>query len=64
MFEISLIYKKVISDVLYLNCIHFKRETGLDLKINSLVFDEIITKFVLNAILHHVGISWIIRHNK
>ena len=30
----------------------------------SLVFDEIITKFLLNAILHHVGISWIISSNK
>ena len=27
-------------------------------------FDEIITKFVLNAILYHVGMSWIIRSNK
>ena len=27
-------------------------------------FDDIITKFVLNAILHHVGMSWIIRSNK
>ena len=27
-------------------------------------FDEIITKFVLNAILHHVGMSWIISYNK
>ena len=51
-------------DVVYFKRINCKRETGLDLKINSLVFDEIITKFVLNAILHHVGILWIIRSNK
>ena len=27
-------------------------------------FDEMITKFVLNAILRHVGMSWIISSNK
>ena len=64
MFEICLSCKKVILDVVYLDCINCKIETGLYLKINSLVFDEIITKFVLNAILHHVGMSWIIRSNK
>ena len=30
----------------------------------SLVFDEIITRFVLNEILNHVGMSWIISSNK
>ena len=64
MFEIRLMYKEGILDVVYLKCINCKRETGLDLKINSLVFDEIITKFVLNEILHNVGMSWIIRSNK
>ena len=48
MFEIRLGYKKVILDVIYLKCINGKRETCLDLKINSLIFDEIMTKFVLN----------------
>ena len=47
-----------------LKCINFKRETGLYSKINLWVFDEIITKFVLNAILNHVGMSWIIITNK
>ena len=27
-------------------------------------FDEMINKFVLNAILHHVRMSWIINYNK
>ena len=27
-------------------------------------YDEIITQFLLNTILHHVGMSWIIRTNK
>ena len=32
------------------------------MKINS--FDEMITKFVLNSILHHFGMSWIFSSNK
>ena len=64
MFELSLSYKEGNFDVVYLRCINCKRKTGLFLKINSLVFDEMITKFVLNAILHHVGMSWIISSNK
>ena len=55
MFELRLSYKEGNLDVVYLRCINCKRETGLFLKNNS--FDEIITKFVLNAILHHVGLS-------
>ena len=51
-------------DAVYLNCISCKRDTGLDSEINSWVFNEVINKFVLNAILHHVGMSWIIRSNK
>ena len=65
MFEIRLIYKEGILNVVSLKCINFKRETCLDSKtIFSWVFDEIITEFVLNAILHHVGMSWIIISNK
>ena len=52
-------------DVLSTNFINCKRETGLDSKTNfTWVYDEIVTKFVLNAILHHVGMSWIIIPNQ
>ena len=51
MFELRLSYKEGNLDVVYLSGINCKRETGLFLKNNS--FDEMITKFVLNAILHH-----------
>ena len=64
MFEICLSYKEGILDVVSLKCINSKRETGLDSKINSWIFDEVITKCLLNAIWHHVGISWIISSNK
>ena len=43
----------------YVNC---KKETGLYLR-NS-TFEEMITKCVLNAILRHVGMPWIIRPNE
>ena len=45
-----------------MNC---KRETGLDSKTNfTWVYDEIINKFLLNTMLHHVGMSWIISSNQ
>ena len=48
-------------EVISIKCINCKRETGLNSEICfSWVYDEIITKFVLNAIFHHVGMSWII----
>ena len=64
MFEICLSYKEGILYVVSLKCINCKRETGSDSKTNSWVFDEVITKFLLNAILHHVGMSYIISSNK
>ena len=64
MFEIRLSYKEGILDIVHLKCINCKRETGLDLKTSSLIFDEITTKSLLNAILHHVGMSWIIIPNQ
>ena len=48
-----------------IKCINCKREIGLNSENNSTwAFDEIIAKFVLNAILHHVGMSWIISSNQ
>ena len=62
MFELRLNDKEGRSDVVSISCINCKRETGLFLEDTTL--DEIITKFVLNAILHHVGMSWIMISNK
>ena len=48
-----------------IKCINCKRETGLDSETSfTWVYDEIVTKFVLNSMLHHVGMSWIIRSNQ
>ena len=62
MFELHLISDEEKLDVIYKRCINCKRETGSYFK--NTTFDEMLTKFVLNAILHHVGMSWIISSNK
>ena len=65
MFEIRLSYGDKDLDVLSLKCINLKKEKGLNSETNfTLVYDEVITKFVLNAMLHHVGMSWIISSNQ
>ena len=52
-------------DVLYIKCINYKTERGLDSETSfTWVYDEIVTKVLLNAILHHVGMSWIISSNR
>ena len=53
MFELCLNYKEGKLYLISIRCINCKIETGLFLK--NTTFDEMITKFVLNAILHHVG---------
>ena len=55
-FEIRLSYGDIDLDVLSLKCINCKKETGLNSETGfNWVYDEVITKFVLNAMLHHVG---------
>ena len=41
-----------------MKCINCKKETGLFSGTSK--FEEMITTFLLNTILHHVGMSWII----
>ena len=62
MFDLRLNYKEGKLDVISIRCINCKRETGLFLK--NTTFDEMITKFVLNTIFYHVGMSWVISSNK
>ena len=62
MFELGLIdYRNKVQAIAirYINC---KKETGLYLK--KITLEEMVSKFVLNAILHHVGMSWIICSNE
>ena len=65
MFEIRLSYEDEKLDVLSIKCTNCKRETSLNSETNfTWVYDEIFTKFVLNVILHHVGMLWIIISNQ
>ena len=65
MFEIRLSHEDEKLDIVSFKCINCKRETGLDSETSfSWVFDEVIPKFVLNEILHHVVMSWIISSYK
>ena len=65
MFEIRLSCGDDNLDTLSLKCINCKKETGLKSKTGFKVFyDEVITQFVLNSMLHRVGISWIFRSRK
>ena len=64
-FEIRLIYGDEYLDTLSIKCINYKIKTGLNSETSfTWVYDEIVTKFVLNEMLHHVGMSWIIRSNR
>ena len=52
-------------DIVSLKCINCKKETGLNEETGyNGFYDEVINQFVLNAMLHHVGMSWIISSKK
>ena len=62
MFELPLNCDEENFDIISIKCINCTSETVLYLK--NAKFDVMITKSVVNAILHHVGMSWIFRCNK
>ena len=65
MFEIRLSYGDKYLDTVYLKCINCKKEKYLNPETSfTWLYDEIVTKFMINAMLHPVGMSWIIRSNK
>ena len=43
-----------------IRCSSCGKETGLSMNNMNINYKDIITSFVLNTVLHHVGISWII----
>ena len=45
-------------EAIAIKCSNCNKDTGLYLK--DITIEEMITKFVLNEILHHVGMLWII----
>ena len=65
MFEIRLSCGDDDLGIISLKCINCKKEIGLNSENGfTWVYDEVITQFVLNAMLHHVGMSWIISSKK
>ena len=62
MFQLRLLSDKEKLDAISIRCFNCKIETGLYFK--NTTFDEMITKFVLNAISNHVVMSWIITFNE
>ena len=57
-FQLRLFDYKYEVEIINISCINCKKVTGLHLR-NS-TFEEMITKFVLNSIFHHVSMLWII----
>ena len=55
----------MILEKVCLKCVNCKKETGLNVETGFKEFyDEVITQFMLNAMLHHVVMSWIISTKK
>ena len=64
MFEISMTVGDVNVDEVSLMCIICQKETGLKSKTDKELYDKMITPFVMNSMLNHVGISWMISSKK
>ena len=68
-FQIHCWYDKVHDDQnnvekIAIRCSNCGKETGLSLKSTNTNYKDIITSFVLNKVLQHVGMSWIIKTNQ
>ena len=64
MFEISMTVRDVHVDEVSLMCINCKISTGLKQKSGKEFYDKMITPFVMNSMLCHIGISWMISSKK
>ena len=51
-------------DEVSLMCINCKRKTYLQPKSGKEFYDKMITPFMINSMLHHVGMSWMISSKK
>ena len=61
LFEIRMSCGDNYLDIVSLKCINCKEETGLNAENGfNRFYDEVITQFVLNTMLHHIGMPWII----
>ena len=69
MFQIHCWYNKGHDDHnkvenIAIRCSNCGKKTGLSMKSINTNYKHIITFFVLNTVLHHIGMSWIIKTNK
>ena len=64
MFGISITVGDVNVDEVSLMCINCKRKTYLQPKSEKEFYGKMITPFVMNSMLHHVGMSWMISSEK
>ena len=67
MFQMRLLYyehneEDLVVENIVINCSHYHIKNCLCLKDKTV--EEIITQFVLNIVLHDVGLSWIIISKK
>ena len=53
-------YLKETVEKVAIRCSNCGKETIIDVDVLDTTYQEIITTFVLNTMLHHVGILWII----
>ena len=70
MFQMSFWYDNEPDDkndmkIIAIRCINCGKERGLSMNNINTNYKDIITSFLLNTLLHHVGMSWIIEtHEK
>ena len=64
MFGIKMTVGDVNVDEVPLMCINCKRKTHLQPNSGKDFYDKMITPFVMNSMLHHVGMSWMISSKK
>ena len=64
MFGIKMTVRDVNVDEVSLICINCKRKTYLQPKSGKEFYDKMITPFMMNSMLHHVGMSWMISSKK
>ena len=69
MFQIFCWYNKGHDDQnkfehIAIRCISCGKEIMISMDNMNTTYQDIITSFVLNTVLHHVGMSWIIETNK
>ena len=46
-----------------IRCTNCGKETGLSMKNMNTNYNDMVPKFLLNKMLHHVGMSWMIEKN-